>query len=120
MERIILRVAVNAIALWAAAGIVSGITLEESFWRVLLVAAIFGVVNAFIKPLLVILSIPFIVVTLGLALVVINAAMLGITDWLTTAIEVDGFWSAVLGAVVISIVSWAVGLLLPEDRHSRS
>lgn len=83
-------------------------------------AAIFGIVNAVLKPLLVLLSIPFIVVTLGVALVVINAVMLLITDALTDALEVDNFGSALLGALVISVVSWTVGRLFPDHKRRRA
>jgi putative membrane protein len=116
IERILIRVAINALALWAAAGIIDGISLQDGFWKVLLVAAIFGLVNAVLKPLLVILSIPFIVVTLGIALIVINALMLLITDYFTASLTVDDFGSALLGAIVISVVSWTAGRLLPDPR----
>ncbi len=106
-------------ALWVAAGIVDGISLEDSVWKVLLVAAIFGIVNALLKPVLVFLSIPFIVVTLGIALVVINGIMLVVTDALTAALTVDNFGSALLGAVVISVVSWVAGRLLPDAKQRR-
>ncbi len=120
MQRILIRVGINAVALFAAAGLVGGITLEEGFWKLLLVAAIFGIINAVLKPVLVFLSIPFIVVTFGIALIVINALMLVITDALTEAIEIDGFGSALLGAVIISIVSWTANRLLPDSKKRRT
>lgn len=82
----------------------------------LLVAVIFGIVNAVLKPLLVVLSIPFIVVTLGIALIVINALMLLITDYFTASLTVDDFGSALLGAIVISVVSWTAGKVLPDPK----
>lgn len=120
IRRILIRIGINAVALWAAAGIIDGITLEHDFWKVLLVAAIFGIVNAVLKPLLIVLSIPFIVVTLGIALVVVNAVMLIITDALTDSLDVDTFGSALLGALVISVVSWTVGRLLPDAKQRRA
>lgn len=114
MQRILIRVAVNAVALFVAAALVSGITIEEGFWRLVLVAAIFGIINAVLKPILVFLSLPFIVVTFGIALIVINALMLVITDAATDAIDIDGFGPAVLGAIVISVVSWTANRLLPD------
>ena len=120
MKHILIRIGINALALWAAAGLVGGITLEEGLWKLMLVALVFGVVNAVLKPLLVVLSIPFIVVTLGIALVVINAVMLVITDALTTSLEIDGFGSALLGALVISVVSWTAGQVLPDRGNRRS
>jgi len=120
IQRIVIKIAINALALWAAAGVISGITLENGFWKVLLVAVIFGIVNAVLKPLLVVLSIPFIVVTLGIALIVINALMLVITDYLTESLTVDGFGPALLGAIVISVVSWTAGRLLPNSKKDRA
>ena len=107
-------------ALWVAAGLVGGIKLEHGFWKVVLVAAIFGIINAVLKPLLVVLSIPFIVVTFGIALIVINALMLVITDALTEALTIDGFGSALLGAIVISVVSWTAARLLPDTIKGRA
>ena len=83
-------------------------------------AAIFGIVNAVLKPVLLLLSIPFIVVTLGIALIVLNALMLLLTDALTDSLTVDNFGSALLGALVISVVSWTVGRLLPDARQKRA
>lgn len=119
IKRILIRVGINAVALWAAAGIIGGISLERDFWKVLLVAAIFGVINAVLKPLMVLLSIPFIVVTFGIALIVINALMLLLTDAITDSLTIDNFGSALLGALVISIVSWTAGRLLPDPKKRR-
>lgn len=107
-------------ALWVAAALIGGITLERDFLKIVLVAAIFGVINAVLKPVMVVLSIPFIVVTLGIALIVINAVLLLITDAVTDSLTVDNFGSALLGAVVISIVSWTAGRLIPDakKRHA--
>ena len=120
MQRILIRIGINAVALFVAAGLVGGITLEEGFWKLVLVAAIFGIINAVLKPVLVFLSIPFIVVTFGIALIVINALMLVITDALTDSIEIDGFGSALLGAVIISVVSWTANRVLPDPKKRAS
>ena len=104
--------------MWVAAGLVGGITLEGGLWQLLLAAAVFGIVNAFLKPLFIILSLPALLLSLGLALVVINAAILSIADALTGAITVDDFfWSAILGAIVISIVSWVAGRLFSDNKE---
>lgn len=117
MRRIVIRIAINAVALAAAAGIVGGITLEGGFWSVLLVAAIFGLVNAVIKPIVILLALPALILTIGMALVAINALMLVITDAFTTALDVEGFGSALLGALVISAVSWVVGRALSDEKR---
>ncbi len=87
------------------------------FW-LLLTALVFGLVNAVIRPVLVLLSLPLTLVTLGLFLLVVNAAMLGLTSWLVPGFAVQGFWPALWGAVVVSIMSWAATRLfappLPE------
>jgi len=105
LQSLVIRIAVNALALWVAAEIIGGITLEEGFVKILLVAVIFGVVNAVVKPIAKLLTLPAIILTIGLFTLVINAVMLLITDWLTDALTVDGFGTALLGAIVISIVS---------------
>ncbi|HEX9855216.1 MAG TPA: phage holin family protein [Acidimicrobiia bacterium] len=114
MRHIIIRILINMLALWIAAGILSGVELEGDFWRILLVAAIFGVINAVIKPVVQLLALPLIVLSLGLVLIVINALMLLITDALTTALAIENFGWALLGAIVISIVSWGASMLIPE------
>lgn len=115
MINLLIRLAVNAVALWIAAWVVGGIDLSSGFWSILLVAIVFGVVNALIKPLATLLSIPAIILTLGLFTLVVNAAMLGLTAALTDSLDIDGFWSALLGAIVISLVSWALSMFLPDD-----
>lgn len=103
-----------------AAEIIGGITLERDFWKLVLVAAIFGVINAVLKPVMVLLSIPFIVVTFGIALIVINALMLLLTDAITDSLTIDNFGSALLGAIVISIVSWTAGRIFPDPKKHRA
>jgi putative membrane protein len=82
------------------------------------VALIFGVVNAVVAPIVKLLSLPFILLTLGLLLFVINALMLLLTEWLANQFglnfHVDGFWTAVLGAIIITIATWVLELVLPE------
>lgn len=116
MEQFLIRIAVNAVALWVAGGIVGGIDLTSSIGGLLLVALIFGVVNALIKPVALFLSFPAIIITLGLFALVVNAGMLGLTAAVTDNLDIDGFWSAVFGAIVISVVSWAISMFLPEDK----
>jgi putative membrane protein len=124
----VIRVVVNGIALWVAAWLVSGVHLGEAgadtttnILTILLVATIFGVVNAFVKPIITFLSIPFVVITLGLFLVVLNAAFLELVAWISgllgLAFSIDEFWwDAIWAAVIISIVSWALSFLLDDDR----
>ena len=123
--KILATVVANGVALWVASALVSGIEFGGQGWStvltVVLVAAVFGVVNAVVRPLAQLLSLPFIVLTLGLFLVVVNALMLLLTSWLAGVLgldfRVDDFWwDAVLGAVIVSAVSMVVGTLLPDGR----
>ena len=107
----------NAAALWAAAAIVPGLEFTGGLDRLLLVAAVFGIVNSTLRPLLTILTCPLIVVTLGLFTLVINALMLLVTGWLSEGwnlgFTVTGFWSAFWGGLVVGLVSMMLAMLLP-------
>ena len=113
--QLILRLLINAAALWAAGSMISGIDLSGDFWQIVLVALVFGLVNTFIKPFLKLFSFPVIIMTFGLFVLIINAAMLGLTGWLSDALTIDNFWSALLGAVVISFVSTILGWFVPDN-----
>jgi putative membrane protein len=124
----VLKVVVNALALAVAAWLVDGIRLtssteESQFVTLLVVGLIFGVVNAFVRPVVTLLSLPFIILTLGLLIFVINALMLMLTGWLAgqlgLAFAVDGFWSAVWGALIISIVTWGLEIVVGDATRER-
>jgi putative membrane protein len=123
MTRIVLRLLTTALGVAAAAWLFDGIafpggprtgweSVQHDLPALLVVSAILGLVTALVKPLLTLLSLPLIVLTLGLFLLVVNAAMLGLTaglaDALGIAFRVHGFWTAVGGALVITIVTWVV------------
>ncbi len=118
----LIRVVVNALALGAAAWLLDDIRVggdtEEQLLTLLAVGAVFGVVNALVTPVVKLLSLPFIIVTLGLFLLVVNALMLLLTSSISDALglrfTVDGFWTAVLGSIVISIVSAVLGALTDD------
>jgi putative membrane protein len=112
--RILLGVLVNAAALWVAARLLDGITLSDRWQTVLIVAVIFGLVNALVKPVLKVLTLPFTIVTLGLFILVINAAMLQLTDFLTDGLTVTGFWTSIAGGIIISLVSWVLSAFVPD------
>jgi putative membrane protein len=125
--RFLLRVVLNAIALAVATWILSGITLTSSSTLnktiVLLgVALIFGVLNAIVKPIFKLVTLPILLVTLGLFLVVINACIMLLTSWLAGLFKlgwhVDGFWTALVGAIIVSIVSFLLNAFVP-DRDER-
>jgi putative membrane protein len=113
------RLLANTAALWVASYLLAGISYTGSWPGLLGVALVFGVVNAFIAPVLKVLSLPVQVLTLGLFTFVINALMLMLTSWLAQslgiAFAVDGFWSALLGALIVSVVSGILSVLLVDD-----
>ena len=121
--KLILRVVINALALGAAAWIVPGIR-AGSVTSLLLIALVFGVLNALVRPFLKLLSCPLLILTLGLFTLVLNAVMLLMTARLGQAFgidfRVDGFWTAFLGALVVSVVSVVLSWILIDDgkRHS--
>ena len=105
MKQLLLRLLINAFALWLAAHIISGIRMKGGIFGLLVVALVFGLVNAIIKPIIKFFSFGFILITLGLFTLVINALMLWLTAGLTDALEVNGFVPAFLGSLLISVVS---------------
>jgi putative membrane protein len=115
MSRILLRWGINTIAIWAAIELVPGIDHSGSAVSLIVIALIFGLVNALVRPLLTLLTCPLIILTLGLFILVINALMLALTAWLVPSLTIDGFWPALLGALIISVVSGALSLLIKED-----
>lgn len=121
MLRLLLRLVVNAIAFWVAVQVVPGIEARETLGTFLGVALIFGLVNALIRPVVLVLSCPLNIVTLGLFTLVVNALMLGLTAWLAQQLKIPffihGFVAAFIGALIISIVSWLLMLILPSENR---
>jgi putative membrane protein len=119
----VVRWAILAAAVWVAARLVDGIHLEG--WEsTLAVALILGLLNAIVRPILFWISLPLTVLTLGLFLLVLNAAMLGLAAWIAGKFDrvqfaIDGFWDALLGALIITVVSWLIGLFVDPKRVAR-
>jgi putative membrane protein len=111
----------NVGALFVATWLLSGVTYGDEWWSLLIAALVFTVVNAFIKPVLAILSIPFILVTLGLFYFLLNILMLYITDWVVPDFEISTFWWGALAAIIVSIVNAILLRLLPDpyEPHDR-
>jgi putative membrane protein len=123
MGSFLIRWGVTAGAVAIAAWLVPGIYVDEPhrIWAVLVVALVLGLVNAFIRPIVAFLSCGCIVLTLGLFTLVINALMLLLAEWVTVELlgmgfHVDGFWNALLGSVIISIVSFVASSLIGKGR----
>jgi putative membrane protein len=122
---ILLRVVVNALALAVATRLLAGITLTGASGvdrgvALVLVALVFGVVNLVVRPVVKLLSLPFLILSLGLLIFVINALMLLLTSAISGSLDlgfhVDGFGTALVGALVVTVVTWALELVLSGDR----
>ncbi len=122
MDRLV-QVAINAVALWVATELVPGLRFLDEWWKLLIIAAIFSLLNTFLRPVLRILTLPITIVTLGLFLLVINAFMLLITSAVASelgvAFQVESFAAAVLGAIVISLVGLALSITIGGSRVVR-
>ena len=114
MVSIIIRLVINAIALWVAATLIDGVTVSGSAVEWLILLVVFGLINALIKPILKLLTLPINIATLGLFTLVINAFLLWLTSVLVGALTVDGIIPAFLGAIVVSIVSTVLSWVLPD------
>jgi putative membrane protein len=112
----ILRLLVVALGLWLASEWVPGIEIKGA-WTLLGAALLLGIVNAVVRPLLIILTLPFTILTLGLFLLVINAAMLGLVAWMFEHFTLSGFWPALLGSIVVSVTGWLASYFIgPRGR----
>ncbi len=116
--RILLRWLISALAVWIAAAILPGVHVTGGFWTYLWLALLLGVVNAILGTFLLIITLPLTIITLGLFAIVVNAIVFAATAGLSSHLQVDNFWYDILAALVISIVTTVLGLLIPERRHS--
>ncbi|MBP0462396.1 phage holin family protein [Roseomonas sp. PWR1] len=107
MAGFVIRTLVTAAGLWVAVALVPGLAARDA-GTLILAALLLGLVNGLLRPVAVILSLPLTILTFGLFLLVVNAAMLGLVAWLLPGFSVAGFGSALFGAIVVSIVSWAI------------
>lgn len=120
MMSFLVRLIVTAVAIFATVKLLPGLHFEGTWAQLAGVALVFGVVNAFLKPILSILTCPLILLTLGFFSLVVNALLLMFTAWVSQKLgfnfSVDGFWWALLGGVVIGIISAALSLMLPDRK----
>jgi putative membrane protein len=123
--KFLLRVVVLAVIMYAVTRLVSGIHVDTAGGRYgtagtyLWVALLFAVVNSVVGPVLRLFSLPFVVLTMGLFLLVINAALLGLTAALSDRLQVDGLWPAIAGGFLIALFSWIAELVLPLQVRAR-
>ena len=120
MRSVLLHWLFNAVALWVAAYLLTGLAFNGSLLQLILVAAVFGVVNSLLRPLLTVLTCPLIVLTLGLFTLVINAILLLVTGWLSArwnlGFTVAGFWPAFWGGLVVGLVSLGLSFAFPTRK----
>lgn len=114
MVGFLLRAAITALGLWVASEILSGLSFDSTA-KLIVSAIVLGVVNAVVRPLAFILTLPITVVTLGLFLLVLNAGMVALVAWLVPGFQVDGFWTAVGAALIVSLVSWAASSVIGSN-----
>jgi putative membrane protein len=119
MPEFLVRAAANLAAIWVAAEIFDGVTYGDSFWTLLLAAVVFTVVNSFVKPVLAILSIPFIIITFGIAYFLVNCLMLVLTAWVVPDFEAGSFWTVVGATIVIWLVNVVIGAAMSDFQRSR-
>ena len=127
MNKFIIRWVINAIALYAAVLLVPGIqvrtNLSEQWMAIVLLALVFGLLNALVRPLLLLLTCPLIILTLGLGTLLINTLLFYLTGWVGSqfgwGLSISGFWAAFFGALVVSVVSIFLNLILKDDSGRR-
>ena len=113
MTGFIIRVLIVAAGLWVASKIVPGVEISDGS-SLLLAALVLGVINAFVRPVVVIMTLPLTILTLGLFLLVINAAMLSLAAWLLDGMTVASFWSALFGSIVVAITGWIASSFISD------
>jgi putative membrane protein len=111
MVGFLLRAAITALALWVASQLLDGMHFATT-GKLVIAAVLLGLVNAVVRPIAFILTLPITVVTLGLFLLVLNAMMIGLVAWLVPGFTIAGFWTAVGGAIVVGLVSWAASTVI--------
>jgi putative membrane protein len=119
MPEFLLRAAANLAALWVASEVFDSMTYGDSLWTLVLAALVFTIVNSFVKPILTILSIPFIIVTFGIAYFLVNCLMLVLTDAVVKDFEAGSFWTVVGATIVIWLVNVVIAAAMHDLRRSR-
>jgi putative membrane protein len=119
--RLLVALAINVLALWVADGLFDGVRIHGA-WAYIIGAAVLGIANGILKPILALLTLPLIILTLGVFYFLINVAMLLLAEWIAPNFSIDGFWTYVGAVVIIWLVNWAAHSLVDEldDRWPRA
>ena len=118
MLRLLIALGINALALWVANGIFDGVRIHGA-WAYIIVAAVLGIANGILKPIVALLTLPLIILTLGVFYFLINIAMLLLAEWIAPNFSVDGFWTYAGAVVIIWLVNWAAHSLVDELENKR-
>jgi putative membrane protein len=116
--RLAIALAINAAALWVANALFSGVRIH-GWWAYIIGAAVLGIANSVIKPVLTLITLPLIILTLGLFLLVINIAMLALAEWIAPNFSIDGFWTYVGTVVIVWLVNWIGYAVVGELEGAR-
>jgi len=117
--RIVVSIAVNALALWICSALFGGVTIT-GFWAYAIGATVLALANTILKPILAILTLPLIVVTLGLFYLLINVAMVALAEWIAPNFSIDGFWDYVGVVFIVWIVNWASYSIIDSLGRTRT
>jgi putative membrane protein len=118
VARLLVALGINALALWVANAIFGGVHIHGA-WAYIIGALVLGIANGILKPILAILTLPLIIVTLGVFYFLINIAMLALAAWIAPNFSIHGFWTYVGAVVIIWLVNWAAYSLVDEIEHKR-
>lgn len=119
MVGFIVQAVVTALGLWLAAKVVPGVDFTST-GALVAAAIILGLVNAIVRPIMILLTLPLTIVTFGLFLLVVNAAMIGLTAWFLDGFVVDGLWAGIGAAIVTGVVSWIAGSVFGDGGRERA
>ncbi|MBM4328778.1 MAG: phage holin family protein [Deltaproteobacteria bacterium] len=119
MPGILIRWLVTTLAILMIPHLISGVRVE-GIGSALAAAAILGILNALIRPILIVLTLPLTIVTLGLFILVINALLFQFAGWVVSGLHIDSFWSALFGSLIVSVVSWIMNSALPSSDMERT
>lgn len=115
----IVRLLLNAVAFWLIARYVPGFHMTGGLWTPIIAALIFGIVNAIVRPIVLLLTLPLTIVTLGLFIIVVNALMFWLVTWITPNFKVDGFGPALIGAIIMMIWSFILNHFFKAEEETR-
>jgi putative membrane protein len=119
MIRFVLRILIAAAGLWLATVLIPGGVKADGWMTLLIAGFLLGIVNAIVRPVVTVLTFPLTIITLGLFLLVVNAAMIGLVAWLLKGLVVEGLWAGVQAAIVTGVVSWIGQVVLGDAKRER-